>query len=1591
MRCTGHDIVLCAACCAVLDQVMHERQLANGQEGSAWRPNVVLEGRVRRLIGPLLAGGDGNRYAEMYVHDAMSGNHTEGLELDEPCIVASTNGRVVLPNNASEAERSRVRQLFDMIFGYVRRCNNYVLSFVSAAEDLMNGSESDINHFVIVVRGKEKEESVRKRARDERAQVGNRSPFAISAGQHGRLGGAAEVCVLCPRTLAYDEKSVIVMQQRGGGLQELPIEHRSFDALYHVLMHPTGYNGWEDNYPFRSWRDIQETLPPSAIEGAPPRGSSAHQPRSKMSMRDYYAYRLHPRRGADRTDNCMFLMNRAFQEYACVAFWRVETARLNYHRMGQALMRAARATELRKFAQAQAQGEFTHEIGRVSYIPESFVGGPSDMYANYLDAMSMVLHHGAGSLFVTFTANPKWPEVLTSLPFCQTASERADLIARIFKIKLDELLIDLKSMLGEQVGCIYTVEFQKRGLPHAHIVVILRATDRPLTGADINALSSAELPPEPASDDTSKEAEAQRRLRALVLEHMLHNDCSGPHGRRCPCWDEAKQSCSGNFPFEFVETTSMGNERQKVKYRRRRGSAWTANHKGRFVTNQWIVPYCACLLLKYGCHLNVEVVTTAYSIKYLFKYVFKGADNASAAVHATRRIQDRIGHYQDHRYLGSAEAFWRLFGFDTRWRSDTVYRMAVALPEEREVRYREGEEEEAAERKQHPKHLEAFVMFCGSSERDIDEDTAWQSLTLTSFGTKYVFDKGVWQRRKKSDYALGRMYPVHPTRGDAFYLRTMLCSITGADVRELARTWDGAPNDVMLLKGENATFKDACFAMGLLFDDAEWDHAMNEAAVTAMPRELRGLFIHIVCCCNPATPAELFERHYDRMGDDIRRELEHRLRRSTISQELLRAAVLYVVRTSLDPHTSNVESEALKKLPVLLPSEAAYIEQLFDSLENPLPHVYDYDPAAQATVYEHNYGACQKVKEQQELIDTVCAMQADGAQILMFVDAPGGCGKTFCFNTILAYYRSIGKRALALATTGIAALQLHGGKTVHTGLKVAIDSSPGQNEMPPLTISRETKLGQFLLHEIDLLLWDEAAMAHRNVFESVDYHLRELRNDQRPFGGVNVILGGDFRQCLPVVPYGTREQQVAKSIKTSPRFDDFTQIQLHQNVRVSRLIDIDPGRATKLNAWAKTLLLLGSNAFGMPDAEVPFTSARPPNVNRKGVRTMEDVRSMIRDVFGDLAEASARSIEDLASSDLVRSAILCPLHESVDFINSCCLEEWEGDTMTKYSIDEYEDTTTNIMSTFAIRDLEHLHMQTPNGSPPHRIDFKPKMPVILLRNMANGLMNGTRMMVIETLPHVLQCLVLNGCQEGTTVFIPRFLFKHEGAEHPLPWCRRQFPVKPCWAMTINKAQGQTLNRVGVCLVRVIDDRNDEGMRSISVAPAESFSHGQVYVALGRCGDPDASNMYTTYEQLEHDTIVNVVYPEALPMHIQQYGIEGLAVAQSMQGLRTMEDYFALLHTTGRGMQPSTDLRTLVDCIPDEYLHHAAPSFDCGNGSYDVPYHGYVFDESTEQWDGAIRSCRELAEDEFIQGLLNDEFLDEFVSEDVVENQMNYMV
>eukprot|EP00973_Karenia_brevis_P067263 9353054-Karenia_brevis.AAC.1 len=110
--------------------------------------------------------------------------------------------------------------------------------------------------------------------------------------------------------------------------------------------------------------------------------------------------------------------------------------------------------------------------------------------------MAIVAKYGRPDFFLTITANPNWPEVSKNLRPGETAADRPDLVARAFRMKLRELLRDLtvKGVLGKAVAYTHVVEFQKRGLPHAHILLILREIDKPRTPADVDRLVSAEVP-----------------------------------------------------------------------------------------------------------------------------------------------------------------------------------------------------------------------------------------------------------------------------------------------------------------------------------------------------------------------------------------------------------------------------------------------------------------------------------------------------------------------------------------------------------------------------------------------------------------------------------------------------------------------------------------------------------------------------------------------------------------------------------------------------------------------------------------------------------------------------------------------------------------------------------------------------------------------------------------------------------------------------------------------------------------------------------------------------------------------------------------
>eukprot|EP00966_Prymnesium_polylepis_P257759 5954856-Prymnesium_polylepis.2 len=221
------------------------------------------------------------------------------------------------------------------------------------------------------------------------------------------------------------------------------------------------------------------------------------------------------------------------------------------------------------------------------------------------------------------TCNPKWPEIIESLPAGHTAEERPDIVARVFRIKCDELMDDLKKkgIFGRTVAHLHVIEFQHRGLPHAHILIILAAEHRLKSPEDIDACISAELPVKPieplradfadnadgdntfaeAHDDWKGKLSQWKELIELVCEHMQHGPC-GTENPTAACMQE-DGTCKRQYPKPFRAETSKPDKQVYPEYRRRSVAMGGQKHefKGRIVTNANIVPYSPYLLRKYRC------------------------------------------------------------------------------------------------------------------------------------------------------------------------------------------------------------------------------------------------------------------------------------------------------------------------------------------------------------------------------------------------------------------------------------------------------------------------------------------------------------------------------------------------------------------------------------------------------------------------------------------------------------------------------------------------------------------------------------------------------------------------------------------------------------------------------------------------------------------------------------------------------------------------------------------------------------------------------------------------------------------------------
>ncbi|KAK4394705.1 ATP-dependent DNA helicase RRM3 [Sesamum angolense] len=377
-----------------------------------------------------------------------------------------------------------------------------------------------------------------------------------------------------------------------------------------------------------------------------------------------------------------------------------------------------------------------------------------------------------------------------------------------------------------------------------------------------------------------------------------------------------------------------------------------------------------------------------------------------------------------------------------------------------------------------------------------------------------------------------------------------------------------------------------------------------------------------------------------------------------------------------------------------------------------------------------------------------------------------------------------------------------GGRTTHSRFKIPIDA----NESSECTMSKQSGAAE-LLRRSKLFIWDEAPMAKRWAIENVDKLLKDVMGNDQDFGGKVVVFGGDFRQVLPVVPKATIHQTISASLVRSYLWTRMKTFRLTINMR-----------AKNDTEFSEFLLRVGN---GEEPTDTEGNIRIPEEMIVKYDNEEDSIKRLIRAIFPSL-NTRAHSADYMTGR-----AILAAKNEHVDRLNETLISLFPGEEKIFNSFDEAVDDTHNYY------EEEFLNSLTPNGLPPHKLVSKKTCPIILLRNLdpSNGLCNGTRMVCREFRDNLIDAQIMFGQHSGKHVFIPRIPLspaEHEG--YPFQFRRKQFPIRLCFAMTINKAQGQTIPNVEVYL------------------PQSVFSHGQLYVALSR-----GTSMSTTKVLIKPDT------------------------------------------------------------------------------------------------------------------------------------------
>jgi hypothetical protein len=877
------------------------------------------------------------------------------------------------------------------------------------------------------------------------------------------------------------------------------------------------------------------------------------------------------------------ILGRLASEYAVDMFSRTEEQRLTYLQKG----RRFQATTMDEAPNPTVPDLFENKI------PASFMGSRAWASDQVADALAIARHLGKPSIWLTMTTNPQWPEIQSQLLQGQDVSDIPAVVCRAFHGRLQALKAFLRKHFGGLVYEISVIEFQKRGLPHAH-VVIKSNQETPLSMID--CLISAELP------DPDEKPMLYQQIKHF---HMHSPDHLSRIGSRC----NRNGRCIYDYPQPITPHTYL-DDLGRVHYRRRAEE------------DRWVTPHIPALLELLDCHIYVDVCSTAIIFLYLFKYLFKGPDQAKFSLDSLGSAtgeEEVIDEYKDYisgRYLSASEAVYRIFNFDTVYKNPSVRCLSIHL---------EGKNLASIRDRNAPGYSETSDLLW-YFQRPTTE--AFQQLTYMDFFSRYYFEtlplddpldkgqiplmqveteRGIRQkviRSRLRGIVITRLQTVPVRLKELFYLRALL------QIRPASSF-----QDLRLIHGHlYGTYHEAATALGLFQDIREAEYALTEAITAySSPSQLRFLFAYLLLDL-PFPAIELWSRFWQDLCADYL--LQH--------------------------HPDQATNLALENIARYLASQGSSLRQC--GLPEPEHHRHDAEVDLELNFFHPHHAILQSradaayarmIPDQQNIFDHIQHLpdytirRPQGS--CFFIDGRAGRGKTFLMAALCDRIRGDGGIACITGTTALSVVHYERGRTAHSAFGIPVQESD---------MGLESKIGPHsaraeLLRQAHLIIWEELPMARKAVLECANQLLQDIMGNQLPFGGKTFVGLGDFRQVAPVVrgcsgPSAT----LNSSIRSSYLWSHFKILRLTVPIRYAG----DP-------VYAQWVDQVGD---GLPPYEA--------TVDLKHLEHLDDMEAAARFLFLD---------ESLATSEAaVRRAFLSPFNARVDIFNQLMLDTISGTAST---------------------------------------------------------------------------------------------------------------------------------------------------------------------------------------------------------------------------------------------------------------------------------------------------------------------------------------